>query len=205
MENSISEKLMELQKSDLFIAFLCLIIIVGISGCAKKKPENPEKENLIAYNNAIADWIEAPDFISKLTKFVKHENDLDGYLDYGMLKIARRHGYKSIDEPVKLFKKYAKDREVTEAMKDAEKRTAAVLHQIELFKIRLANRSFSSISKIIDADDLRIRRDMARDDGDLLLESEAEEAKIEGISADSLKDIPLLPDSMQVADSVLKK
>ena len=174
----------------LFLAILCSISI-GFSGCSKKNKVDTEKENLITYNSAVADWLLSPHFMANLKKYVKHAKDLDGYLDYCVKKIAKQHGYETEEEPVKLFEKYKKDPQVIKAVREAESRTAGILKEIAKYRVYLTNNKFSMLTKIVDSEDLRIKRDMARDDDALLLENEAQEANLEGISPDSLNDKPL--------------
>lgn len=183
----------------LVIAILCVFIYA----CSDKSEILNERDNLIAYNDAVAEWIASPKFMKKLKKYVTRIDDLDGYLDAGMQKIAKRYGYKSIEETIALFKKYAEDPDVTAAMKKAEKRTAKSLRQLERYKVQLTRKRFNAFTKIVDADDIRIRRDMSRDDYQVLIESSKKEAEIEGISPDSIVGVIDCPGSISCNDSTV--
>lgn len=116
----------------LFAALFLGLISIGFVSCSKS-----EKDKVIDAQKLVLEWIKSDNLIPDMKAKVKNPGDLNKYMDEKGLEIAKKAGFKDMEELEKISKKYENDADVKKLVSNLQEVSKTKFQEIMKFQMEL--------------------------------------------------------------------
>ena len=117
---------------NLFLSVFFTLMTIGLVSCAKT-----EKDKVIESQKLMLEWVQSNNFVPDMKANIKAPQDLQTYMNKKAVEIAKKAGFKDLDEMIKSSEKFKEDKELKEISKKSEEVAKVKFKEVEQHMMQL--------------------------------------------------------------------